>query len=113
MEDREKIREALTVLLRLGCGFEVGLFTMLEIYQLEDRRYVVHNNDMHGESFDNSFQTTDDSMGYNEGEDACEEIYEDLDTAVDRFLQLREIRELGFDIEKDYFDQEYGDQNDE
>ena len=112
MEDREKVRGILTELLKLGCGFEVGLFTMLTIYQLEDGRFAISNNDVHGESFDNPYQMSDDSYGYDERGDECEEIYEDLDTAVDRFLQLREIRELGFDIEKDLFQQEYGDQDD-
>ena len=103
MEDREKTKKAIVALLELNCGFEIDLFAMLSIHQLEDGRYRIFNSDIDGDILDNPFQVCDDSWAYDERRDESEEIYNDLTTAVERFLQLREARVLGYDFEKDWF----------
>jgi len=100
MEDHEKVKKAILAVLELGCGFEVNLFAMLDIHQLEDGRYRIMNTDVHEED------------GYAYDVDDGEEIYENLNEAVERFLQLRKSRRLGYDFEKDWFESEYGDEND-
>lgn len=112
MENREKIKRAILTLLELGCGFEVDLFALLCIHQLEDGRYRIFNSDIGGEVLDNPYQVCDDGWEYDERTDESEEIYTDLATAVERFLQLREARQLGYDFEKDWFRNEYGGQSD-
>lgn len=94
------IRNAVIKLLETDVGFEIDLFAMLNIHQLEDGRWRIFNNDIGDDKYPTPYDTEDDSFGYDEDDDSCEEIYEDLETAVDRFLELREERRLGYDFER-------------
>ena len=72
------MKQQLIDLLKIEVGFEVGFFDMLCIYQLEDSRWSV-------------------TYGNNEEED----IFENLEEAVDLFLLKRTEMKLGYDFEKE------------
>ena len=80
--EREQERADLRALLRLTCGFHVGLAGMLEIGQLENLNYWVESRDHTGRVLW-----------------AKDEL--PLEEAIGHFLRIRRERELGFDIETD------------
>jgi len=77
------MKQQLIDLLNNEVGFEVNLFDMLCIYQLEDSRWVVAlENDKSPLDFD-------------------ENIFNELEEAVDFFLDKRTEMKLGYDFEKE------------
>jgi hypothetical protein len=82
---KKLIKESIIALLKLG--FEVDLFGILSIHQLEDGRCRIFNSELNEESFDIT------------SEDEYEEMFDDVEYAVEQFLKIREIRRLGYDFE--------------
>lgn len=83
--NREKIKESITHLLIFNIGFGVELFLSLSIDQLEDGRFRI---------FDQRDWDKDLCNGK-------EYIFEDVNEAVEKFLTIREERELGYDFERE------------
>jgi hypothetical protein len=79
----EELKPIMVSLLETLIGFEIGLFDMLCMYQLEDGRFAVYNQ-------------TD---CYKSLSEADEYLFEKAPDAVDLFLKLRHDRQLGFDHE--------------
>jgi hypothetical protein len=78
-----ELRSIIISLLRQGMGFGVELFDVLSIDELED----------------GTFRVLDQR---NWEEEICkgeEHIFKDVKEAVDKFLALREERQLGYDFE--------------
>lgn len=81
----EELKPMMVSLLETQIGFEIGIFDMLIMYQLEDGRYGVYNQpDCH-----KTFLF----------EDMEEFLFDKAEDAVDLFLKLRRDRKLGFDHE--------------
>ena len=79
----EELKPIMVSLLETLIGFEIGLFDMLCMYQLEDGRFAVYNQ-------------TDTYKPLAEGD---EYLFEKAPDAVDLFLKFRHDRQLGFDHE--------------
>jgi len=78
-----KMKQQLINLLEDYIGFEVNLFDILWIYQLEDGRWAVClKNEIPPDNFD-------------------EYLFEDLEKSIDFFLSKREEMKLGYDFEKE------------
>ena len=86
VERDEKVIAALVTLLESNVGYQVGFFGgMLDMYQLEDGRFVVNRKHYDSESRVTTWE--------------YEEIFEDAREATEFFEQKRREHELGFDIE--------------
>lgn len=79
----EELKPILVFLLETQIGFEIGMFDMLCMFQLEDMRYAVYNQ----------------PDSYKELYKGDEYLFEKAEDAVDLFLKFRRERQLGFDHE--------------
>jgi hypothetical protein len=79
-----ELRSIIISLLRQGMGFGVELFGLLSIDELEDGRFRI-------------FDQRDHHADLCQGE---EHIFKDVKDAVDKFLELRQDRMLGYDFER-------------
>lgn len=85
----EELKPMMVSLLETQIGFEIGMFDMLIMYQLEDGRYGVYNQpDPYKPLF----------------VDVEEHLFEKAEDAVDLFLKFRRDRQLGFDHEGGWAD---------
>jgi len=85
----EELKPMLVCLLETHIGFEIGLFDVLCMFQMEDLRFAVYNQpDWEKALF----------------VDVEEYLFEKADDAVDLFLKLRRNRLLGFDHEYGWHD---------
>jgi hypothetical protein len=80
----EELKPMMVSLLETQIGFEIGMFDMLTMFQLEDGRYGVYNQP---DCYKPLFQ------------DVEEHLFEKAEDAVDLFLKFRCNRQLGFDHE--------------
>ena len=98
MIDRNKLKFAIIQLLELGSGVELNFYAMLSIDQLEDGRWRIFNNTEVHEDYETRMMQ---AMGYDSTEE-CEEIYDHLEVAVDRYLDIRERHSLGLDCKENF-----------
>ena len=81
------MKQQLMDLLEIEVGFEVNLFEMLLIHQLEDGRWRVNV-----ENPQNSLNLFDENLD--------EYLFDKLEDAIDFFLEKREEMKLGYDFER-------------
>lgn len=79
------LRKSLKRLLKSNIGVSVNLFDLLSITQYEDLTFAVLNQEDHTKSLENS----------------KEYVFETAEEAIDKFLELRDKRKLGYDYEKE------------
>lgn len=80
---REKIKKSIIDLLSANIGFDINFFDTLSIQQLEDLRFRIFDQREFGKELC----------------DGKEYIFKDVNKAVEKFLAIREERQLGFDFE--------------
>jgi hypothetical protein len=93
IERNETVINALVNLLESNVGYQISLFGLLELYQLEDKRFAVNRYE-----HDTENQSKDKWI--------YEELFDDAREAVEFFEQKRREYELGFDIEGALFKQD-------
>ncbi len=92
IERNEKVINALVNILESKVGYQISLFGLLKIYQLEDMRFAVNHYEYDAEGHQFNW--------------VYEELFEDAREAVEFFEQKRREYELGFDIEGALFREE-------